>query len=385
MVERALKLFLGLVGGMLLGIVIAGVGLAVFEGISFSEFFGKLASADMLTVGLAALAGIAAFVLAIVVLVPLHEAGHLVCGLLTGYRFVSFRIFNLTVIRTGGRLRVKRFAVAGTGGQCLLSPPDRPVDEIPVVWYNLGGLLANLLVLAVLLPLLALDLHPLLREGLVIFALTDAVILLTNGIPMQLGGIGNDAYNLILLRRSPLSRRALVVQLRSNEMIQEGIRPKDMPDVWFDVPDTVDYANALEVALPLMAASRLIDMQRNAEALDAFERLYSHRNEIMKLYVNEIACELAYLRLLAGHTAEAEALLDPQLRKYIDTYSRVMSSKQRILCAIALYIENDRAKAEDIYRSLDNHKNDYLLQGEVKSDLALMHAMLNPRKKEIGL
>ena len=29
----------------------------------------------------------------------LHEAGHLVCGLLTGYRFVSFRVGSLTLIK----------------------------------------------------------------------------------------------------------------------------------------------------------------------------------------------------------------------------------------------------------------------------------------------
>lgn len=54
----------------------------------------------------------------------------------------------------------------------------------------------------------------------------------------------------------------------------------------------------------------------------------------------------------------------------------MMSSKERILCAIALYLENDTQKAHEICDNLRKRQNDYLLQGEVKSDLAIMADML---------
>lgn len=53
-----------------------------------------------------------------------------------------------------------------------------------------------------------------------------------------------------------------------------------------------------------------------------------------------------------------------------------MSSKQRILCAIALYIDNDRAEAVTIYDNLRQRAGDYLLQGEVKSDIAITKSIL---------
>ena len=53
----------------------------------------------------------------------LHEAGHLVFGLLTGYRFLSFRVGSLMLVREQGKLRLKSFSIAGTGGQCILIPP----------------------------------------------------------------------------------------------------------------------------------------------------------------------------------------------------------------------------------------------------------------------
>ena len=54
----------------------------------------------------------------------LHEAGHLIFGLMTGYKFNSFRIASFMWIRENGKLRLKRHSLAGTGGQCLMTPPD---------------------------------------------------------------------------------------------------------------------------------------------------------------------------------------------------------------------------------------------------------------------
>lgn len=131
--------------GACIGFVgIIGVRVLVL-GDSFDGLHSKFAETGMLeTVGVSLLA-ILILLFSIFLQVLLHEGGHLVCGLATGYRFVSFRIFNLTFIRKDGKLCIKRFSLAGTGGQCLLTPPERPLEDIPTTLYNLGGVLANLL------------------------------------------------------------------------------------------------------------------------------------------------------------------------------------------------------------------------------------------------
>jgi len=375
-----MKQILRLIGCLLIGIVagllIAAVGIVIFTDMTFSEFVAKLGSMNAL-IGLgAALAGVVAFIVAIVVLVPAHEAGHLVSGLLTGYKFVSFRIFNLTFIKIDGKLRVKRFSVAGTGGQCLLTPPDLPLEQIPTGWYNAGGVLANILILLIVLLFFRQDLNPVLFDALVIFCITDAIIILINGIPLKSGGIGNDAYNMLYLRHNLTSKRALMIQLRSNALIQDGIRSKEMPDEWFEWKTDIDFRNPLEVSIPLMYASRLIDELNFEDAYQKFEALYSHRADIMQLYVNEIACEMAFCAMVTGRKERAEELLDPKLMKYIESYCKVMSSKQRILSAKAMYIDNDRETAIKIYHTLESMQDRYLLQGEVKSDLAIMNKIL---------
>lgn len=53
-----------------------------------------------------------------------------------------------------------------------------------------------------------------------------------------------------------------------------------------------------------------------------------------------------------------------------------MSSKERVLFAMALFIDNDKEQALNIYHRLNAGKGSYLLQGEVKSDLAIMKQLL---------
>ena len=75
---------------------------------------------------------LAAFVLTFFLNVALHEAGHLICGLRSGYRFVSYRLGSLMWMRENGRIVLKRFSLAGTGGQCLMAPPDLKDGKMPV-------------------------------------------------------------------------------------------------------------------------------------------------------------------------------------------------------------------------------------------------------------
>ncbi len=370
-------MILGLLGGVLIGLLIATVGVVSLPDTTLSDFIENLMSAQFGEAMLAAGVGILAFIVSLIVIVLIHESGHLICGLLSGYKFVSFRIFNLTIINIDGNLQIKHYSIAGTGGQCLLTPPDLPIDKIPTGWYNFGGILFNIVIFILVLPLFLLKLHPLLTECLIIFLLTDALLIILNGIPMKISGTGNDGYNLTALRHDMASKRGLAYALRSNALIQNGVRPKDMPEEWFEIPDNIDYRNQLEAAIPMMAASRLVDEMKYDEALDSFETLYSHKDEIIPLYVKEAACELVFLRLVCGDAEGACDLLDNNLKKYIETYRKTMSSKERILCAIELFMENNPEKALERYNGLSNRQNHYLLQGEVKSDLAIMKDILS--------
>ncbi|MDE6379059.1 MAG: hypothetical protein K2L11_01195, partial [Muribaculaceae bacterium] len=92
--KTVIKLILGLLLGGILGLLIGGLIVVVFTDTTWSEYIAKYYSIDFSEGMWVFIVAVAAMILSFVILVPIHELGHLVCGLLSGYKFVSFRIFN---------------------------------------------------------------------------------------------------------------------------------------------------------------------------------------------------------------------------------------------------------------------------------------------------
>ena len=170
----------------------------------------------------------------------IHEAGHLVFGLLTGYKFSSFRIFSFMWMKEDGKMKLKRLSLAGTGGQCLMSPPDRKDGKIPLVLYNLGGSFINIIIGALFLVvyLLCSD-SPFLSPLLLIFAVVGFITAMMNGIPMRMGTVDNDGYNAFALSKNKEAVEAFWVQLKVAEQSAKGVRIKDMPSAWFLYPPCI--------------------------------------------------------------------------------------------------------------------------------------------------
>lgn len=374
--KNALKLLVTFLVGCLIGIVLVCAGIALFTDVPLGEFARKAGEIEVLEmVGIFA-GSIVCTLVAFVLQIVLHEGGHLLFGLLSGYRFVSFRIFNWTLIRREGKFRLKRFGIAGTGGQCLMLPPDKPLEEIPVALYHWGGVIANLSValLAFGVWLAVEEPSPLLAQFLVMMCFAGVLLGLLNGIPFK-RGITNDAANVRLMRKFPKSKQAMMVQLRVNACAQEGIRIKDMPEEWFDWEGDIDYGEPMQLNVRLMQVGRLMDLGQMEEAYAALEEMARHKEEMIGLLAKEVVCELIYLDLVTGHNRWADTLYTKEIELYVRQYSTLMSSKQRLLCAWALYKEQDREKARGIYENLLQKQAQYLLQGEVKMDLALVEAL----------
>ena len=325
----------------------------------------------------------------------LHEGGHLVCGLATGYKFVSFRIFSLTLIRLNGKFCIKKFKIAGTGGQCLLTPPERALEEIPTVLYNAGGFLVNIIVSAVAFCLISSCDAPLLKVFLLLFGLTGLLLALINGIPLTVNGIGNDGHNMLTLGKNPKAQGAMVMQLRATALIVEGLTPGEMPRDWFvaenedidaiSIPDDTDWSDAISLTVELMKISYLMDLRddvnkRMEQAHNLLEEVYSHKDKLMGLIANETATELLFTALATGRKELAASLYTPELQKYINTYKGVMSSKERVLWAVAYYMDENMEEAGKIYISLKERSSGFLMQCEVKMDISLIERLLGSQK-----
>ena len=114
-------------------------------GYAIMDYADKLAAGGVFKNLLVLLSGLLLLALAYGIQFIIHEAGHLLFGLISGYEFVSFRIGSFLLIRgSDGKLSMKRYYLAGTAGQCLMAPPDFEEDGyLPVGLYNMGGVLLN--------------------------------------------------------------------------------------------------------------------------------------------------------------------------------------------------------------------------------------------------
>lgn len=376
--KQAVKIIGSLIIGAAFGFGIATLFVILTTDLTLQEFLEKFNNVQLLEMAGVVLFSVLSFLLSLLLHVIFHEGGHLLAGLLTGYRFVSFRIFNITFINSGGKIAVKRFKIAGTGGQCLLSPPEKPVEEINATWYNAGGFLANLLLSGGALCMSALYDAALAKTFLFIFALTGIFFALLNGIPFKVGGMPNDGYNLKMLRNNLESRRAMCIQLKVNALVQEGMRPNLMPAEWFRTPGdgSFDWSNPLQLSIRLMEASYIMDCGDIRKAHNMLVEAYANKDKIAPLFVNEIICELIYTSLATGETEKARELYTGDIEKYISQHRKVMSSKERVIFAIELLMHNNRQEAGSILDSIKSHRKEYLMQGEAEMDIALMESLL---------
>lgn len=372
--KTAVKMVIGLLVGICAGLLLAGLIVTLAKDMTWAEYFAKFdASVIPLFLHL-----FLAMVLAVIVQIAVHEAGHLVGGLMSGYRFVSYRVGSLALIRRDGKFMFKRFSIAGTGGQCLMLPPDRPIEQIRTMPYDLGGVVANLLlsVLCVIV-LLCVDLDFSYAVYPVMMAIVGFGLAALNGIPININGMPNDGMQAVMLRKDMMTKRVLFTLLKAYALVQNGIRPRDLPADWFDYELDKGNINPLVVNMLAMKVGVLLDRMEWEEARELCAALLEKENHIPVIFLYEFRCEYVFTLLVTGEKAKAaEIYADKTLQAYIRQTQEIMPSRQRLLCAVSLLLDNDRAKAEEIAAKVERNREQYISLGEAISELEIMKSLL---------
>ncbi len=377
--KQTFKLIVSFISGIGIGLSILLFILFISKGFSWDNSFAVVKKIEWSTFIIVAVGAFISIIASIFLQIMIHETGHLIFGRLSGYQFVSFRIGKYTLIKENHRFRIKQFAIAGTGGQCLMTLPDHNNDSIPYFWYNIGGCLSNLIISLITLTLwFTIDLPIYVDAFFIIFSIIGIAMAIFNGVPMKLGGIGNDGFTIKEMTKHHESRRYFVNQLRVNAANQEGIRLKDMPNEWIISKEDINFSNAIELSNYNLYASRFIDNKCFDQALPLFRKAYDQRTSIIGLFQKEIACELLFLELIGDNNSDQVKLLyTDELKKYINDFSKWMSSKQRLQMVLALYHEHNYDKAVDIYMSFLSKRELYIHKGEYMSDLDIMKYCLD--------
>lgn len=307
--------------------------------------------------------------------VVIHEGGHLICGLLSGYRFVSYRAGSIIWVRQKGRIVRKRFSIPGTEGQCLLDPPEPKEDgSFPCLLYNLGGGLANFLT-AILAAATAVWADGRLWYGVLLpFCFVGLYLAVVNLIPLKIGGIANDGYNIRAFRSDPGSAKAFWLQMRINRMQQtDGLRLCEIPEVYFAV-DEEEKADPLVDALKVMRFQRLIDEKRFEEA-GSLGRTLEDSSQMLELYRKVVRVELLFLELIGScRPEEIKRLYTDELRRYLKQV-RGYPSTHRVLCAYAVRFAADADMEIKERKAFEKVIKKYPTPGEIRTERELMEVI----------
>ena len=375
--KKAIKMILG----ALLGVVVGHASFfAVIYMVDGKEAIGTLSKIPTniplleLIVPIA-VAGMIMYV-AVVLHIILHETGHMLGGLATGYRFFSIRFFKYTIVKTDSGLRLRRYSLAGTGGQCVMciDPRKNTTDNVPYFWYNAGGVLMNIVLATASIAVLHFDATGMYGEMFFLaMSFCGVVFALLNGIPLNVGmGVNNDGRNILELHRNPRNR---TIFMRSFQVVGEmgrGTRPKDMPDEWFS-ENLTDGADCYFTTMQHMSiAARLEDQGHFDEARTVYENLHTTLKKPAQLFSLEISGEHAMTELLTlGRTEVMKRIWTKQAEKYTRQNSRFSPVKLATLYAVELLYNHNTEKAQAIYDELHRRKDDFYLPGETATALFL--------------
>lgn len=357
--SRLLPIICGVIIGILLGIVM--------DEIPFISSIFELSFGELLIVFLSVIP-------AYFIHVAVHEAGHLLFGLLCGYKFSSYRFLGLIIYKKDGKLHHGTLSVPGTAGQCLMIPPEMKDGKLPVFLYNMGGVALNFIlsILTFLLMLVFKD-TPMLC-GIMLFAtLIGIAMVLLNGIPIKTELIANDGYNALSLSKDPAALKAFYVQMNMNAAMTGGTRLRDMPSEWFYVPSTSEMDNVLVASMATIMHSRLMDEHKFHEARELALLLLEGNINLPGIHRSILVMELMFLDLLLGYDTEIidEKLADPEMQNAMKIMARSPSAK-RLNYTIALLHDKDESKANEAFAEFEKLSKAYPYKQEIDGEIELI-------------
>lgn len=298
---------------------------------------------------LTAITVVATFLIGIPFSVLVHEAGHLLFGLFTGYRLVSFRLFSVILKKKNGRWRIGKepSPIQGIAGQCLMAPPRKKNGEFPYRLYNAGGVLLGFAVSAGILAVSLLFCRSFqLYLFLFITGLYGIIVNLFNAVPTNGKHVVNDGTNARAAKRSSVTRDALWNQLEYTALQAEGVRTRDMPEELFFLPEAWALSNALTVAQGMMLLDRYEDTGAYEDARNTAEYLLQNANPLLPVYHASLTAEMLFFELILRNDPYEIGRLHSEMEKNLSLLKNQAILYRVLYTYHLLSSENETAAAD---------------------------------------
>jgi len=273
----------------------------------------------------------------------LHEMGHVLGGLVSGYQFIMFRLFSTVWIKTSDGLSKRKEHIPGVLGQALMVPPETDNDEQPpFLLYHSSGLIMNL-VTAILLVFLGwmTPIGPL-AYFLYVSAVVAIFIMITNALPLQ----GTDGYNIIQQVKDPQAHEEITTILYLYRDMVAGVSLAALQKyVDLEAIDSLKDPNG--TTMYTVRADYLLEQKQFAEAHQIYKRLWDNIHDLFPAHQPTLTMSYLFTLLLTD-PKHPDVQKITQGKVYKDSQDVKQSEYIRVYVAKSLYADEDFVQAEKL-------------------------------------
>ena len=267
--------------------------------------------------------------LSFLLVLAVHEAGHLLGGFRKGMRFLLYIVGPFQLTRTTSGIRFNWIFNLGTFGGLAAATPN-PEQPIRPQFLSLiaGGPLASL-VLAVLGFALFLLVDDRVGAHAMIIALFSAFIFIVTAFPMRAGGFMSDGMQFIEVLRGgdAVLERQQLTGLMAQSMA--GIRPRDWKAEWLEPAAQAGSGEPMRrVAIRMMALLMAEDRGQTATADAHADWLAEHTDDYPQGFRQSLTLELCLHALSRGNATAAKMWMAQSKGGVVDKARRALAEAE---------------------------------------------------------
>lgn len=305
-----------------------------------------------------ALLALTAIFLSYAINMCLHEIGHMIFGLMSGYEFSSLRFGKLMLAKENGKLHFCKYDMPGTGGQCIMTAPKVDVEKMPVALYNLGGLIINLFVFltGIIVFLVVKTSYAVVGMIFLMFAMTSLVILITNGLPFS--QMDTDGANTIILFKDKNAREACRNQLEIIRYLSQNYSTREMPEELFLFDKQIPMTNPLITAQAVNCFNYYFVSGKYKEAKELASYILENAKSINQLHEKILYSELLFITIVIDKDMEAAKEQFKLHKKELNKAASLISI-QRVMYAYYTLVQPSEKKASQYAKLFENSVKNY--------------------------
>ena len=295
-----------------------------------------------------------------------HEFGHLIFGLLTGYTFAAIGFGHHLFLRRDGRVRRFVYKLPGALGFCAMEAPDMKDDSLPFALYLSGGTFGNaFLALACTFAFVSG-----IGSGILFFphafllpAFVNAYFAIVSILPIKTKFLNTDGKQLFDLLKHKNIRKSFWACEKISAAQYRGVKFEDIPSEWFNETDDTQSVYAASIRAVRFLARTETDEPKEVCAL--IEKELSENHALSGRSKALLICMRIYYESIGERDAGTLKKLITQTQ--IDFMKRMKNVPSVIQTeyAYALLVEKDVREASRIKARLEKISKKYPFPAEI--------------------